>query len=373
MRRSRRVLTAIALAVAGVWVATALADHDLQHPFAGNWTTSYPEPPTSGTIGFRLVSDEEGRATVDATGFPFAKCVEPTDWYVGTFTRGGDSGTHVGCTYEPNLANAGLGLRMLFHSQGLNAYGLAYIAVANDGAAWGGNYSVYGNGPSGGASTTGDWSGAFSGHFAGDGAAAETTSAPTTGGATTGEEQPPPPCRATGAAPTCEEVPECAGKKATIYHDEDDPFGVPLIGTPGDDVIAGSFGGEVILGGGGNDLLCGSGGDDVINGAGGSDLIDGGGGDDRVSGAADDDTLTGGLGDDHMRGGAGTDTLVGGRGDDELFGGKGADRAFGGKGSDFILFSRFDDFADGGPGQDICARDAAGPGIHGTQCESGDF
>jgi hypothetical protein len=192
--RPRRVFGVRALfllplvALAGWLAAAGLSSHDPLHPFAGNWNTSYADG-GSGTIGFRLVSDAEGVAALEATGFPFAKCQEPTDWYLGTFTRGTESGRLVGCTYEPNLANAGLALKVLLVFDATNVSGLADISVANDGASWEGNYFLYGNGPSGGATSFGDGSATFVAHFEGDGAVGAATGTPptttTTGSGTT--------------------------------------------------------------------------------------------------------------------------------------------------------------------------------------------
>lgn len=77
--------------------------------------------------------------------------------------------------------------------------------------------------------------------------------------------------------------------------------GVPTTGTPGDDVILGSFAGDQIDGGAGNDTIC---------GFGNADTLVGGPGDDRLFGGLDDayvpddgyqgDILVPGPGDDHV-------------------------------------------------------------------------
>jgi predicted extracellular nuclease len=125
-----------------------------------------------------------------------------------------------------------------------------------------------------------------------------------------------------------------------------------LIGTPGDDVIDGTNGDDVIValggndtinGGNGNDVICGDGGNDTLNGGNGIDLLFGGFGNDTLDGGHDPDTLnggsgidslTGGNGDDILGGGAGNDTLSGNHGVDSLTGGAGADSFSGGAGAD---------------------------------------
>lgn len=65
--------------------------------------------------------------------------------------------------------------------------------------------------------------------------------------------------------------------------------GLVIIGTSGDDTLAG---GPL------PDLICGLGGNDTINGGGGDDRIEGGDGDDLLYGGVGNDTLIGGPGDD---------------------------------------------------------------------------
>ncbi|HEY3477198.1 MAG TPA: ExeM/NucH family extracellular endonuclease, partial [Anaerolineales bacterium] len=107
-----------------------------------------------------------------------------------------------------------------------------------------------------------------------------------------------------------------------------------MIGTPGDDVINGTNGRDVIVALGGNDTINGRNGNDVICGNGGDDTINGGNGDDLLFGSFGDDTLNGGNGDDSLDGGAGEDELIGARGADTLTGGAGGDSFSGGRGSD---------------------------------------
>ncbi|EDX87604.1 Glycerophosphoryl diester phosphodiesterase family [Synechococcus sp. PCC 7335] len=127
-----------------------------------------------------------------------------------------------------------------------------------------------------------------------------------------------------------------------------------LTGSLGDDVIRGEVGDDQIFGdfddsstanGGGNDaIFAGGGADEVVGGAGddilygnpGMDIVLGGDGDDLLSGGLGDDLLDGGLGSDRIYGNAGRDMLVGGDGDDLLVGGKSIDTLFGGAGNDIF-------------------------------------
>jgi Ca2+-binding RTX toxin-like protein len=89
----------------------------------------------------------------------------------------------------------------------------------------------------------------------------------------------------------------CDGKVPTIVA----VAGTPTTGTPGDDVILGTFARDVIDGGPGNDTIC---------GLGNADTLTGGPGDDRLFGGLDDqyvpddgyagDTLVPGPGNDHV-------------------------------------------------------------------------
>lgn len=162
----------------------------------------------------------------------------------------------------------------------------------------------------------------------------------------------------------------------------------PLLGTPDNDVLAGSLLGDMIDGLAGNDLIDGRAGNDVIMGGDGDDHIvagDGddvvlaGAGDDVVFGGAGNDTLSGGDGNDHLEGEAGDDVLAGEAGNDELHGGsgddvvdggtgddllsdgEGADRVFGGDGADTVMVAmdQADDIFVGGDGNDILDLSAA--------------
>lgn len=129
----------------------------------------------------------------------------------------------------------------------------------------------------------------------------------------------------------------CFGKTPTVVGANRDPMKpVELNGTPGDDVIIGLKGWDIINARGGNDLVCGGGGDDFVTA---------GAGNDKVKGQTGQDTLNGNGGFDRMWGGRGTDSLVGGAGNDRLFGGRGMeDSLVGGAGSDRM---------NGGPGYDL--------------------
>ena len=87
-----------------------------------------------------------------------------------------------------------------------------------------------------------------------------------------------------------------------------------IVGTPGNDVLDGGNGADVIMGLGGND---------VIRGGNGNDVVCGGAGNDRLEGGNGTDVLLGGFGDDRLSGGNGTDTLTGGPGTDALEQGNG--------------------------------------------------
>lgn len=135
-------------------------------------------------------------------------------------------------------------------------------------------------------------------------------------------------------------IPTCSGAKV----DRVAIPGRPLVGTPRDDVLAGTRGADRIYGRGGRDTICGGGGSDhvygnlggdSIHGGHGADFVDGGVGDDTLNGVSGPDTLLGSLGADSVIGGSETDRLYGDEGPDLLWGSEDADRCYGGQGHDF--------------------------------------
>lgn len=86
-----------------------------------------------------------------------------------------------------------------------------------------------------------------------------------------------------------------------------------------------------------------------LEGNGGDDFLFGGSGAESLSGAGGRDYLEGGLGSDALSGGAGADVLIGGQGDDILSGGEGDDFLEGGVGFDIYVYESgggFDEIAD---------------------------
>jgi Ca2+-binding RTX toxin-like protein len=126
-------------------------------------------------------------------------------------------------------------------------------------------------------------------------------------------------------------------------------------GTPGDELIDGSYlgdpQGDVVDG---NDAADGSN-DDVIEAGAGNDTVLAGLGDDEVYGGDGDDQLFGGDGNDTLYGDLGDDSVYGGTGDDLLSGGSGATSLFGGDGNDTLLggSDSYGDNLDGGQGNDF--------------------
>ena len=86
-----------------------------------------------------------------------------------------------------------------------------------------------------------------------------------------------------------------------------------------------------------------------IVGTNGDDYLAGGGYDDTIFGLAGNDTLIGGAGDDRLYGGPGNDILTGGPGADHLYGGPGSDTIYAADGER--------DVVDCGPGQDRAVVD----------------
>jgi Tol biopolymer transport system component len=91
-------------------------------------------------------------------------------------------------------------------------------------------------------------------------------------------------------------------------------------GTPGNDVLHGSFS-QIVLGLAGNDRLYADGPAAVDQG----DTLDGGPGNDTLYGGNAKDTLIGGSGNDTLYGGPSSDFLIGGPGRDHIYGQAGAD------------------------------------------------
>lgn len=86
-------------------------------------------------------------------------------------------------------------------------------------------------------------------------------------------------------------------------------------GGPGDDVLEGSRGRDLLRGGDGQDRIAGGGGPDLVEGGAGADRLHGGRDEDRVEGGSGDDRVWGDGGEDQMRGGYGNDRLNGEEGD----------------------------------------------------------
>jgi Ca2+-binding RTX toxin-like protein len=153
----------------------------------------------------------------------------------------------------------------------------------------------------------------------------------------------------------------CQGQAATVFVKDGKIVGGPdngkayagkLMGTTGNDVIAGAEGDDYLDGRAGNDLICGSGGNDTLLGNDGDDTLDGGAGNDTLKGNDGVDILQGDSGDDNLNGGAGTDTLDGGADNDILAGGNNSDALTGGDGNDTLDGGGSADTLDGGAGND---------------------
>ncbi|MEG4323050.1 MULTISPECIES: SBBP repeat-containing protein [unclassified Microcoleus] len=115
------------------------------------------------------------------------------------------------------------------------------------------------------------------------------------------------------------------------------PNSSPIIGTDGDDILAGDRSNDTISGKQGNDTLGGLDGNDQMYGHQGNDCLEGSNGDDTLYGGKGNDTLLGGNGEDVLFGDRGFDSLIGGEGNDTLYGGKGNDTLFGSLGNDCLI------------------------------------
>lgn len=156
-----------------------------------------------------------------------------------------------------------------------------------------------------------------------------------------------------------------------------------VLGSPGNDVIAGDANANVLDGGDGNDTINGRRGDDVLIGGAGADtasfvgagagvtvkLKDGtatGAGQDslsgfeNVAGSGTADTIHGNGGPNRLEGGAGGDQIFGRGGPDTISGEKGPDLLYGQKGDDALNGGTGRDQLDGGKGDDVC-RGGADP------------
>ena len=100
---------------------------------------------------------------------------------------------------------------------------------------------------------------------------------------------------------------------------------VPVLGTPGNDNLVGTFERDVIYGLTGNDTIGGMGESDTLYGNEDDDVINGNQTNDLIIGGKGNDLLFGGKGDDQIYGDIGNDTLIGGLGQDILFGGPDVD------------------------------------------------
>ena len=109
-----------------------------------------------------------------------------------------------------------------------------------------------------------------------------------------------------------------------------------ILGTSGNNTLAGTSSSDLILAGAGNDTIAAGAGNDVVDAGSGNDTVDGGAGNDLIDGGAGNDTLNGGAGIDILIGGAGNDSLVGGSDADVLAGGAGNDTLDGGSGTDIV-------------------------------------
>ncbi len=127
---------------------------------------------------------------------------------------------------------------------------------------------------------------------------------------------------------------------------------VTHLGTPGDDVIVGTPGIDLIKAWTGDDVIDGRGGNDFICAGGGNDVVRGRDGDDWLFGNGGRDQLRGGPGNDSMDAGFGADVLWGGPGNDYLYDRGGPDEMHGGDGNDTLRGEFGDDVLFGGPGDD---------------------
>ncbi|MGI9606062.1 MAG: CAP domain-containing protein [Acidimicrobiales bacterium] len=143
----------------------------------------------------------------------------------------------------------------------------------------------------------------------------------------------------------------CNGLSATIVGTPGDDV---LHGTDGVDVIVGLAGADVIFGHDGNDVICSGPGPDRIWAGVGNDVVYGNGGNDRIKGDLGRDHLFAGNGNDVVAGQAGADLLYGGSGRDKLAGGRGSDMLMGGDGNDRMFGQDGIDVLHGEANTDFC-------------------
>lgn len=125
-----------------------------------------------------------------------------------------------------------------------------------------------------------------------------------------------------------------------------------LIGSNGNDLLAGDGNANKIQGRSGNDTLSGRGGDDRLYGDDGNDGLFGGDGSDLLFGGTGNDWMFGEAGNDGLIGGHGDDTMHGGNAQDTLEGGAGTDTLYGDAGDDLLVGGAGNDLVDGGAGVD---------------------
>lgn len=124
-----------------------------------------------------------------------------------------------------------------------------------------------------------------------------------------------------------------------------------LRGTPADDTLTGSSGGDFVLGFEGNDTVHAGAGNDIIRTGDGNDSVYAGAGNDLIEDFEGNDSLNGGTGDDIIRSGGGNDTVNGGDGDDRIYAADNSGILNGDAGDDYISGSG--GILNGGAGNDV--------------------
>ena len=140
--------------------------------------------------------------------------------------------------------------------------------------------------------------------------------------------------------------------KAGQYDHGYDTVADYLVGSNGNDTLAGGDADNVLIGRNGNDSLSGAGGNDLLYGGTGGDTLSGGDGNDVLTADNNDDLVMGDGGSDSLSGGQGNDTLWGGEGADTLSGGNDRDLLMGEEGNDLLMGNRGADTLQGGQGSD---------------------